>query len=65
MVGLLELEEHSAALLKTEGTTQRVMLGETIPGSNWKLISIANQKATFEQNSQQKSMSVGQTTLAK
>lgn len=60
LVGLLELGEHSAALLEMNDTTQRVMLGETIPGSNWKLVSIANQKATFEKNSQQKSMSVGQ-----
>ncbi|MFB6275757.1 MAG: hypothetical protein ABEI32_06365 [Halothece sp.] len=65
LVGLLELGDHSAALLKMKETTQRVMLGETIPGSNWKLVSIANQKATFEKNSQKKSMSVGQTTSAK
>jgi len=64
LVGVLELGEHSAALLKINDTTQRVMLGETIPGSNWKLTSITNQQATFENNNQQKLMSVGQKTSA-
>mgnify|MGYP006421356179 CR=1 FL=1 len=64
LVGLLELGEHSAALLKQKGMTQRVMLGERIPGSNWKFISIANEQATFKNNNQQKSMSVGETIPA-
>ncbi|NBD33692.1 MAG: hypothetical protein GVY17_12195 [Cyanobacteria bacterium] len=60
LVGLLELGEHSAALLKVEGATQRIMLEETIPGSNWTLVSVANQKATFMNNEQQKVMFVGE-----
>jgi outer membrane biosynthesis protein TonB len=60
LVGLLELGEHSAALLKVEGVTQRIMLEETIPGSNWKLVSVANQKATFTNQDQQKVMFVGE-----
>jgi hypothetical protein len=64
LVGLLELGEHSAALVKQKGMTQRVMLGERIPGSNWKFVSVANEQATFENNNQQKSMSVGETIPA-
>lgn len=60
LVGLLELGEHSAALLKVEGATQRVMLEEPIPGTNWKLISVANQTATFENKEQQKVIFVGE-----
>ncbi|NBD15750.1 MAG: hypothetical protein GVY04_06250 [Cyanobacteria bacterium] len=60
LVGLLELGDHSAALLKFEGATQRIMLEETIPGSNWKLVSVANQKATFTNQDQQKVMFVGE-----
>ncbi len=60
LVGLLELGEHSAALLKVQGATQRIMLEETIPGSNWKLVSVANQKATFTNNQQQKVMFIGE-----
>ncbi len=60
LVGLLELGDHSAALLKIEGATQRIMLEETIPGSNWKLVSVANQKATFTNQDQQKVMFVGE-----
>ncbi|AFZ42731.1 hypothetical protein PCC7418_0502 [Halothece sp. PCC 7418] len=60
LVGLLELGEHSAALLKVQGATQRIMLEETIPGSNWKLVSVANQKATFRNHEQQKVMFVGE-----
>jgi hypothetical protein len=60
LVGLLELGEHSAALLKVQGATQRIMLEESIPGSNWKLVSVANQKATFTNNQQQKVMFVGE-----
>ncbi|MDR9405113.1 MAG: hypothetical protein RI580_16965 [Halothece sp. Uz-M2-17] len=60
LVGLLELGEHSAALLKVDGATQRIMLEERIPGSNWKLVSVANQQATFTNNEQQKVMFVGE-----
>jgi len=59
LIGLLELGEHSAALLKVEGRTQRVMLGENIPGSNWELVTVANQQAIFANKNQQKTMYVG------
>jgi len=65
LVGLLELGEHSAALLNVQGATQRIMLEETIPGSNWKLVSVANQKATFINNQQQKVMFIGEEMLLK
>lgn len=59
LIGLLELGEHSAALLKVEGRTQRVMLGGNIPGSNWELVTVANQQAIFANKNQQKTMYVG------
>lgn len=60
LIGLLELGDDSAALLKVNGTTQRVMLGESIPGSNWQLISVVDQEATFVNNSKQTSLYVGE-----
>lgn len=60
LVGLLDLGGHSAVLLQVEGTTQRVMLEETIPGSNWKLVSVKDQQAIFESGQQQKVMYVGE-----
>jgi Tfp pilus assembly protein PilP len=64
-VGLLELGEHSAALLKVNGVTQRIMIGENLPDSNWKLTKISSDKATFQKGSQQKFMSVGESMSQK
>ncbi|MFW6316407.1 MAG: hypothetical protein ACOC1Z_04810 [Cyanobacteriota bacterium] len=63
LVGLLELGEHSAALLKVEGVTQRIMIGETVPDSNWTLAEISNNKARFENGGQEKSMYVGESLV--
>ncbi len=60
LVGLIELGSHSAVLFQVGETTKRVMLEETIPGSNWRLISVNDQEAIFEQNQQLKIMSVGE-----
>jgi len=63
LVGLLDLGGHAAVLLQVEGTTQRVMLEETIPGSNWRLVSVNDQQAIFESGKQQKVMYVGEKML--
>lgn len=63
LVGLLELGEHSAALLKVEGVTQRIMIGETVPDSNWTLAEISNNKARFKNGGQEKSMYVGESLI--
>lgn len=61
LVGVLELEEmESAALLEKGGNTQRILQGEMLPGSGWKLVNVSNQTATFEKDGNQKSLSVGQ-----
>jgi len=65
LVGVLELEEsESAALLEKAGTTQQVLQGEMLPGSDWKLVNVSNQTATFEKDGNQKSLSIGQTFLS-
>lgn len=63
LVGLLELGEHSAALLKVKGVTQRIMIGETVPDSSWTLAEISNNKARFKNGGQEKSMSVGESLI--
>ncbi len=64
LVGVLELDDKgSAALMKGPKTTQRVMLGENLPGSGWKLLKVENQTAIFEQNGNQKSLAVGEQLL--
>lgn len=61
LVGLLELGERSAALFNIDGVTQRIRIGESIGGSGWTLVSIANQKAVIRRNGEVRSIFVGQS----
>ncbi len=60
LVGVLDLGERSAALFKFNGVTQRIMLGEDIGSSGWKLVSIANEKATIRRNGEVRSIYAGE-----
>ncbi len=61
LVGLLELGERSAALFEIDGITQRINVGESIGGSGWTLVSVANQEAVVRRNGEVRSVYVGQT----
>ena len=61
LIGVLELGgDKSAALVKVEGKTRRVWLGEEI-SDGWILESIGNQKANISYQGQVRSVSVGET----
>lgn len=62
LIGILELgEDKSAALVKVQGQTRRVWLGEQINSSGWILESVANQTATISYQGQVRSIAVGET----
>lgn len=60
LVGVLELGGDSAALVKVQGQTKRVWVGEEI-NEGWVLESIANQHANINYQGQIRSISVGET----
>jgi hypothetical protein len=60
LIGLLELGDRSAALLEVNGVPQRIRVGEKIGASGWKIMSIANQTAIIQRNSEVRSIYVGQ-----
>lgn len=62
LIGILELgENQSAALVKVQGKTRRVWLGQEIGNSGWILDSIENQNAKISSHGQVRSISVGET----
>jgi len=60
LIGLLELGDRSAALLEVNGVPQRIQVGEKIGASGWKIMSISNQTAIIQRNSEVRSIYVGQ-----
>ena len=62
LMGVLELGgDRSAALVKVQGQTRRVWLGEEINADGWILESIANQQANISYQGEVRSISVGET----
>lgn len=62
LMGVLELGgDRSAALIKVQGQTRRVWLGEEINHDGWILESIANQQANISYQGEVRSISVGET----
>ena len=62
LIGVLELgADRSAALVKVNGKTRRIWLGEKIHADGWILQSVGNQVATIEHQGQVRSISVGET----
>ena len=62
LIGILELgENRSAALVKVEGQTRRIWLGEKINQDGWILESVSNQTANISYQGQVRSISVGET----
>ena len=62
LTGILELGEgKSAALVKVNGKTKRVWLGEEINNSGWILESLTNQTAKISDRGQVRSIDVGET----
>ncbi|HEY9769724.1 MAG TPA: hypothetical protein V6C71_14705 [Coleofasciculaceae cyanobacterium] len=60
--GILELgANQSAALVKVQGETRRVWVGEEINTSGWILESIENQRAKISYQGQVRSIAVGET----
>ena len=62
LIGVLELGEgRSAALVKVQGKTRRIWVGEEIHADGWILESIGNQRANISKGEQVRSISVGET----
>lgn len=62
LIGILELGENkSAALVKVQGQTKRVWLGEKINNDGWILESVGSQTANIASQGQIRSISVGET----
>jgi hypothetical protein len=62
LIGVLELgSDRSAALVKVQGQTRRVWVGETINTDGWILESISNQHANISYQGQVRAISVGET----
>jgi len=62
LIGILELGENkSAALVKVQGQTKRVWLGERINNDGWILESVGNQTANIANQGDIRSISVGET----
>lgn len=62
LIGILELGEgKSAALVKVDGQTRRVWLGEAINTDGWILESVGNQQANISYQGQVRSIAVGET----
>jgi len=62
LIGVLDLgADRSAALVKIDGKTRRIWLGEKIHTDGWVLDSIGNQEATISHQGQVRSVSVGET----
>ncbi len=60
--GILELgANQSAALVKVQGETRRVWVGEEINTSGWILESVENQRAKISYEGQVRSIAVGET----
>jgi hypothetical protein len=60
IIGLLELGDRSAALLTVNGVPQRIEVGGKIGASGWQLVSVSNQAAIIQRNSEVRSVYVGQ-----
>ncbi|MEL6496326.1 MAG: hypothetical protein AAFQ41_14570 [Cyanobacteria bacterium J06623_7] len=62
LIGVLELGEgRSAALVKVQGKTKRVWIGEEIHADGWILESVGNQRANISYQGRVRSISVGET----
>ena len=62
LTGIIELGEgKSAALVKVQGKTRRVWLGETINTDGWILESVGSQRANISYQGQVRSIAVGET----
>ena len=62
LIGILELGGNkSAALVKVDGQTRRVWLGEKINNDGWILESVGNESANISYQGQIRSISVGET----
>ena len=62
LIGILELGANkSAALVKVDGQTRRVWVGEKINNEGWILESVGNESANISYQGQIRSISVGET----
>lgn len=57
----MALGDRSVALLEIDGVSRQVKVGETIDGSGWQLLEIAEDHAVLERQGEQRSVYVGQS----
>lgn len=60
LIGVMELNENSAALFKINGITQRIWLGEKIENTGWVLKSVENQKVIISREGKSLTLNVGE-----
>ncbi len=60
LVGVVALNENSAALFKADGITYRTWLGEKVGNTDWILKSVSNQQVTIRNGPQTKTLVVGE-----
>lgn len=60
LVGVLEMDDLSVALIDVNGTTRRVRIGETIGGDDSILLRVSNQEAVVQRGQEQRSIQLGQ-----
>ena len=61
LVGVLELGNDSKAMFNIEGSQQYFGLGEDIGSSGWKLVDVANGRATIRRNGEVFSIGAGES----
>lgn len=59
LVGVLELDQRSVAMIEMNGSTERVTVGQTLDGG-WKLVQISDQRAVLQRGGEVRSIGVGQ-----
>ena len=60
LLGIVELGDKSAALVKVNGVTKRIWVGEKLDNNGWILDSVANQKAKIINQGTVRYISVGE-----
>ncbi|MDG2990679.1 hypothetical protein L3556_06995 [Candidatus Synechococcus calcipolaris G9] len=59
LVGVLELDQRSVAMIEMNGSTERVSVGQTLDGG-WKLVQVSDQRAVLQRGGEVRSIGVGQ-----
>lgn len=59
LVGVFDQGDRSAALIETNGVTQRYQIGESVGSSGWTLVDVTKDQAIIRRNGEVRSLFVG------